>query len=133
MDTPLQGGVQCPRWGTRKVFYFSKHDKRAHDKSQINSASYGRWDGGRRTEVSGDEISEDLESPDDFFNLGTQVLSLWGYGDGGKFEISVWELKGRYMAYAIEFDPFFSDRKDRAVAHAYDISDAFSYRKDYDF
>ena len=83
--------------------------------------------------MSGGEISEDLESPDDFFNLGTQVLALWGYGDGGKFEISVWEIKGRYMAYAIEFAPFFSDSKDRAAAHAFDIADAFPYREDYDF
>jgi hypothetical protein len=94
---------------------------------------YGRWDGGIGTKVSGVENSEDLESPDDFFNLGTEVLSLWGYGDGGKFEIRVCEYKGRYMAYAIEFDPFFSDSKDRALAHAYDIADAFPYREDYDF
>lgn len=83
--------------------------------------------------MSDNENPEDLDIPNDFFNFGTEVLSLWGYGDGGKFEIRVCEYKGRYMAYAIEFDPFISDSKERAVAHAYDIADAFSYREEYDF
>ena len=83
--------------------------------------------------MSGDENSEDLERLDDFFNLGAQVFSLWGYGDGGKFEICVYEYNGRYMVYAPEFDHFLSDSKIKAVAYAYDIADACPYRKDYNY